>query len=67
MLWIASNVSAVSMEPNFYGLPRNVEHITLAKEPGRVAHEIGSDSDSVIPWRAAETMVWKLAEECGSK
>jgi len=47
---------------DFYGLPRNTERITLVKQPWHVAASLGEGGDSVIPFRASDTVAWQLAE-----
>ncbi|MBI5331619.1 MAG: dihydroorotase [Betaproteobacteria bacterium] len=43
--------------PDFYGLPRNAETITLVRE----THEVAADHASgVVPLRAGETLAWRL-------
>lgn len=43
--------------PDFYGLPRNSESITLRREPHLLASEHAA---RVVPLRAGETVNWKL-------
>lgn len=47
--------------PDFYGLARNTDKITLQKEAWQVPSEypLGND-ESIIPLRAGETLDWKL-------
>lgn len=49
--------------PDFYGLPRNREQITLIKNPWQVPSRIRLDSskDTLIPLRAGETIGWRTA------
>ncbi len=48
--------------PDFYGLPRNNEQITLVKEEWAVpASQAYVAGDSLVPLRAGETIAWRLA------
>lgn len=44
----------------FYGLPANEERVTLRHEPCRVPERIGEGDMAVIPFRAGETLRWRL-------
>ena len=47
--------------PDWYGLPRNTDKITLAKENWAVPAEYPYlSSDSIVPLRAGETLAWKM-------
>lgn len=46
--------------PNFYGLPRNTDTITLSREPWMVPVAFPFGSSYVIPLRAGETVGWKV-------
>ena len=46
--------------PDFYGLPRNTETVTLAKEDWQLPESIAYGDDQVIPLRAGETLTWRL-------
>ncbi|MCG7585322.1 dihydroorotase [Photobacterium sp. OFAV2-7] len=46
--------------PDFYGLPRNTDTITLAKESWTVPETMSFGSDVVVPIRAGEEMNWKV-------
>ncbi len=47
--------------PDWYGLPRNTETITLAKEPWTVpASYPYLATDDIVPLRAGESLTWKL-------
>ncbi|MDR0529847.1 MAG: dihydroorotase [Zoogloeaceae bacterium] len=50
---------------DFYGLPRNPRRVTLIREDWRVPDHYGLEEDeqSLIPFRAGETLRWRLAEE----
>lgn len=45
---------------DFYGLPRNTEQITLAKEAWAVPENISFAGDVLVPLRAGQTIAWKL-------
>jgi len=47
--------------PDFYGLPRNTDTITLTREAWTVPESYAMDSDTLIPFRAGETISWKLS------
>jgi len=47
---------------DFYKLPRNTESITLEKNPWHVAASLDVDGDSVIPFRAGETVAWRIVD-----
>jgi dihydroorotase len=44
----------------FYGLPANEERVTLRYEPCTVPERIGKGDMAVIPFRAGETLRWRL-------
>jgi dihydroorotase len=46
--------------PDFYGLPRNSDTITLVKEPWDVAESLPFGTEVVVPIRAGETLSWKV-------
>lgn len=46
---------------DFYGLPRNTDRITLAREDWTVPASLALGSESVTPLRAGETVRWRLA------
>ncbi|OLQ73405.1 dihydroorotase [Photobacterium proteolyticum] len=46
--------------PDFYGLPRNTDTITLVKESWTVPETMSFGSDVVVPIRAGEEMNWKV-------
>ncbi len=48
--------------PDFYGLPRNTDSITLVKEPWHVPASYPLGEDQVVPIRADETIGWKVKE-----
>ncbi|GHA37686.1 dihydroorotase [Photobacterium aphoticum] len=46
--------------PDFYGLPRNTDTITLTKENWSVPETMAFGQDVVVPIRAGEEMMWKV-------
>ena len=48
--------------PDFYGLPRNTDSITLVREEWTVPASLPLGENSVVPLRAGETLRWKLLE-----
>jgi dihydroorotase len=48
--------------PAFYRLPVNERRITLRREPWTVPERIGAGGLAVAPFRAGETVRWRLAE-----
>ena len=46
---------------DFYGLPRNMDTITLVHEDWKVPAEYAFGSDALVPLRAGETMRWRVA------
>jgi dihydroorotase len=47
--------------PKFYGLPPNEERVTLRREVLTVPERIGEGELCVVPFRAGETLRWRLA------
>ena len=47
--------------PDFYGLPRNSERITLVKESVAVPVTLPLGGNTLVPMRAGETVAWRLA------
>jgi dihydroorotase len=45
---------------DFYGLPRNQDSITLAKEPWTVPDTVSFGADRLVPMRAGESIAWRL-------
>lgn len=45
---------------DFYGLPRNTEHITLTRAPWQVPASYAFGQDTVVPMHAGETLAWTL-------
>ncbi|WP_288023402.1 dihydroorotase [Thauera sp.] len=48
--------------PDFYGLPRNHDTVTLVKQAWRVPPEIDLGGDALVPLRAGGTVAWRLVE-----
>jgi dihydroorotase len=48
--------------PDFYGLPRNHDTVTLVKQAWRVPPEIDLGGDALVPLRAGGTVTWRLVE-----
>jgi dihydroorotase len=48
---------------DFYGLPRHEERITLVREPWTPARTYEFGAGSVVPYRAGESVAWRLAPE----
>ncbi|NQX88800.1 MAG: dihydroorotase [Halioglobus sp.] len=48
--------------PDFYGLPRNKDTITLRKEPWTVPSQLPLGGDSLTPLHAAQTLAWRVIE-----
>lgn len=46
--------------PDFYGLPRNSDTVTLVNEPWSVADSMPFGSDTVVPIRGGETVAWTV-------
>jgi dihydroorotase len=49
--------------PDFYGLPRNDDTLTLVRREARVAESIECGGDVVVPLRAGGNVAWSLAED----
>ena len=48
--------------PDFYGLPRNTDTITLQKIAWQVPSEISLGENSMVPFRAGAKMSWQLLD-----
>ncbi|WP_372872995.1 dihydroorotase [Shewanella sp.] len=46
--------------PDFYGLPRNADKVTLVKSPWQVPESYPLGGSTVVPIRAGETIGWKV-------
>ncbi len=51
--------------PDFYGLARNQEEITLVKDPWMVPDELPFGEQSLVPLRAGEQVRWRVASKVG--
>jgi dihydroorotase len=51
--------------PEFYRLPPNKARVTLRRQPFHVPDRIGEREDAVVPFRAGETLSWRLADPDG--
>ncbi|MCG7970632.1 MAG: dihydroorotase [Candidatus Thiodiazotropha taylori] len=49
--------------PDFYGMPRNTEQITLQKSDWQVAESYRFGKDRVVPLKAGQTVHWQLITE----
>jgi len=47
--------------PDFYGLPRNTDTITLVREPWTMPAELPLADGTIVPLKAGETVHWRLA------
>lgn len=48
--------------PRFYGLPENDQTLTLLRRAQVVPDVCGMDETAVVPFRAGETLSWRLAD-----
>jgi dihydroorotase len=48
--------------PDFYGLPRNQGFITLHKKSWKVPSELDFGKQTLVPFRAGESISWQLSE-----
>ncbi|MCG6657226.1 dihydroorotase [Halomonas campisalis] len=49
--------------PDFYGLPRNADTVTLVREPWRMPDTLPYAGDQqIVPLKAGETLDWKLGD-----
>ncbi len=51
----------VAERPRFYGLPLNEARVTLRREAWTVPERVGTGDLAVAPFRAGETLRWRLA------
>ena len=49
--------------PRFYGLPLNEERITLERAPVEVPESLPAGGTRIVPFRAGETLQWRLAAQ----
>ena len=47
--------------PDFYGLARNVDRVTLKREPWTMPLDYAFGAERIVPLRAGETIQWKLS------
>ena len=47
--------------PDFYGLPRNTDTITLVREPWTMPEQLPLAHGTIVPLKAGETVNWRLA------
>jgi len=47
--------------PRFYGLPLNEERVLLRRESWIVPDHYPYGTDTLVPWRAGESLAWQLA------
>lgn len=47
--------------PDFYGLPRNTQKVTLKRESWTVPESLSMGADKLVPLRAGERITWKLS------
>jgi dihydroorotase len=48
---------------DFYRMPRNAERITLERSPWKPPAAYAFDNDELVPFRAGETIAWRLIED----
>lgn len=53
--------------PDFYGLPRNTERIKLQKSQWEVDESLQFGDETVVPFRAGETVNWRMVELDGNE
>ena len=46
--------------PDFYGLPRNRERLTLVREPWEIPERLPLGDDEIVPLAAGETLAWQV-------
>ena len=49
--------------PDFYGLPRNRDTLTLVREPWQVPDTLAFGTERLVPLRAGETIAWRVQDE----
>ena len=52
--------------PDFYGLPRNSDRITLIRESWNAPHTLPFGGQTVVPLRAGETINWRVVQSPAS-
>ena len=48
---------------DFYRLPRNIDTLTLERQAWSVPNRIGDGRDAIVPFRASESVAWRLADK----
>ena len=48
--------------PDFYGLSRHSETVTLVKEDYTIDQVVDAGGTPVVPWQAGVTIPWRIAE-----
>ena len=48
--------------PDFYGLPRNSDSITLTRQPHTIPEQLALGSDTLQPLAAGETLSWQVSD-----
>jgi dihydroorotase len=48
--------------PDFYGLPRNSDKVTLVRDEHQVAEDLPFGSERLVPMKAGQTIRWQLAD-----
>lgn len=51
--------------PDFYGLPRNPDTITLVRAPWTMPEELPLGKETIVPLKAGETINWRLETQQG--
>jgi dihydroorotase len=51
---------------DFYGLPRNTERISLAREAWQVPQQLRFGGDELVPLRAGQSIPWRLQDAVGN-
>ncbi len=50
--------------PDFYGLPRNTDQITLVREANNIPEQVDFGGDAGIPLRAGASVRWRVSSDC---
>lgn len=48
--------------PDFYGLPRNTQHMTLEKRSWEVPQSCSFGSETLVPFRGGESLHWRVVD-----
>jgi dihydroorotase len=51
---------------DFYGLPRNTERISLARDAWQVPQQLRFGGDELVPLRAGQSIPWRLQDAVGN-